>query len=205
MRPESEAKTRSRMLRTTARLLQRQGYHATGLRQILTESGAPRGSLYFHFPGGKEELAVEAVRAANGRTARAIEMILSGSEDPAAAISGFVRAFAEILRQSDWAEGCPIATVTLEAAATSEPIRAACADSYADWQRLIRAYLERTGVSTERAETLALLVLAAAEGGLILSRAQRDIAPLEQIAEELAGILRAAQAADRRSPIADRE
>lgn len=199
MAAATEDKARSRMLRTAAKLLQRQGYHATGLRQILSESGAPRGSLYFHFPGGKEELAVEAVRAMNGRTARAIEMMLATSDDPADAVSAFVRAFAEILRASDWAEGCPVATVTLEAAATSEAIRAACAEAYGEWERIFADYLERGGVPPERARSLAVFVLAAAEGGLILSRARHDIAPLQTVADELAGLLRAARPARRKA------
>lgn len=186
--------SRSRMLRTAARLLQRQGYHATGLRQILAESGAPRGSLYFHFPGGKEELAVAAVQGMSKRIARLIAQLLGAYADPADAIDAFVRAFAEILRASNYAEGCPVATVTLEAAASSTAIRAACEEAYGEWQRQIAAYLTGAGVPVAQAEPLATLVLAAAEGGLILSRARRDIEPLTTVATQLATILRSAVA-----------
>src|SRR5215470_10513392 len=194
-----EPDSRSRMLRTAARLLQRQGYHATGLRQILAEIGAPRGSLYFHFPGGKEELAVAAVQAMGKRIARLIAQLLGAHADPADAIDAFVRAFAEILRASDYAEGCPVATVTLEAAASSAAIRAACDEAYVEWQRQIAAYLSGAGVAAGQAEPLATLVLAAAEGGLILSRARHDIEPLATIAGQLAGILRGALPAKKRT------
>lgn len=189
-----DADSRSRMLRTAARLLQRQGYHATGLRQILSESGAPRGSLYFHFPGGKEQLAVEAVRAMSGRISRLIAQMLAAYTDPAEAVEAFTHGFAAVLRQSDYAEGCPVATVTLEAAASSEAIRAACDAAYVDWQRQLRDYLAASGVAPERVDDLATLVLAAAEGGLILSRARRDIQPLATIATQLGAILRSAGA-----------
>jgi TetR/AcrR family transcriptional repressor of lmrAB and yxaGH operons len=188
-----ETTTRSRMLRTAAQLLQRQGFHATGLRQILTASGAPRGSLYFHFPGGKEQLAVEALTDDRARISRAIERTLSAHRNPDDAIRAFAHSFAEILRHSNYAEGCPVATVTLEAAATSEPIRAACAASYTEWHGLIRECLARAGFETERVDALATLVLAAVEGGLILSRAQRDTAPLSTIAEQLAALLQASK------------
>jgi len=189
-----EADSRTRMLRTAARLLQRQGYHATGLRQILAESGAPRGSLYFHFPGGKEQLAVDAVRAMSARIARLIAQLLAAHQDPAEAVEAFVRAFAEILHASDYAEGCPIATVTLEAAAGSPAIRAACDQAYTEWERQLRDYLVTAGVPADGAAGLATLALAAAEGGLILSRARRDIQPLATIAAQLGAILRRATA-----------
>lgn len=188
----AEATTRTRVLRAAAQLFQRQGFHATGLKQILDESHAPRGSLYFHFPGGKEQLAVEAVRNEGARVGRAIEHTLAAHADPREAIPAFVRAFAHVLQKSDYAEGCPVATVTLEAAATSGPIRAACADSYDDWERQIREHLVGAGLSPARAERLATLVLAAVEGGLILSRARRDTAPFDVVADELAALIHAA-------------
>jgi len=186
----SEADSRTRMLRTAARLLQRQGYHATGLRQILAESGAPRGSLYFHFPGGKEQLAVEAVQAASARVARLIGQLLSAYADPADAVDAFVRGFAEVLRASEYAEGCPVATISLEAAARSKAIAAACDQAYVQWEGQIRDHLIAAGVRADRAAELATLALAAAEGGLILSRARRDVEPLSVIAGQLRAILR---------------
>jgi TetR/AcrR family transcriptional regulator, lmrAB and yxaGH operons repressor len=186
--------SRTRLVRTAARLLQRQGYHGTGLRQILTESGSPRGSLYFHFPGGKEQLAVDAVQAMSARIGRLIGQLLAAYGDPAEAVEAFVRAFADVLHASDYAEGCPLATVTLEAAASSAAIRAACDQAYRDWERQIRDYLVTAGVAGEAADGLATLALAAAEGGLILSRARRDTQPLATVAAQLGAILRRATA-----------
>lgn len=180
------------MVRTAGRLLQKQGFHGTGLKQILEESGAPRGSLYFHFPGGKEQLAVEAVREAGIRTVKTVEALLAAHQDPREAMNGFVHAAAEVLRQSDFQEGCPVATVTLEAAGASEAIRAACQTTYQEWHRVIRDRLTDAGVTQARAGALATLVLAAVEGALILSRARRDTEPLHSVAAELASVIHAA-------------
>lgn len=180
---------RGRMIRTTGRLLQHQGFHATGLKQILAESGAPRGSLYFYFPGGKEQLAVEAVREAGARTVKAVEALLSTHPDPRGAVQAFSRAAAEVLRQSDFKEGCPVATVTLEAADDSDAIRVACDSTYREWHRVIRDHLVGAELTLPRADALATLVLAAVEGGLILSRARRDIEPLQTVADELASLI----------------
>jgi TetR/AcrR family transcriptional repressor of lmrAB and yxaGH operons len=192
-----DKKTRRRLVGAAARLFQRQGYSGTGLRQILEESGAPRGSLYFHFPGGKEQLATEAARTAGGRMGAAIDAILGSQADPAQAIQAFARMSGELLRASDYADGCPIATITLEAAHTSETIRSACVASYDEWQGKLRDYLVAHAIEPERAEALALLALAAVEGGLILSRARRSAAPLEQIADIVAQLVAEARAAPR--------
>src|SRR5437762_12056667 len=97
-------------------LFQRRGYHGTGLNQIVAESGAPRGSLYFHFPGGKEELASEAVAEAGGVIAAGAAEALSQAGDPAAAVRQLAEFTATSLEQSGFERGCALATVTLDVA-----------------------------------------------------------------------------------------
>jgi TetR/AcrR family transcriptional repressor of lmrAB and yxaGH operons len=115
-----------------------------------------------------------------------IAAILSSQDDPAEAVRAFARASAAVLEASDYAEGCPIATMTLEAAHTSESIRAACSANYVDWQRLLSDYLVAHGMKRGRADELGLAVLALVEGGLILCRAERSAAPLERLADFVA-------------------
>jgi TetR/AcrR family transcriptional repressor of lmrAB and yxaGH operons len=173
---------------TTARLLRRQGYTATGLNEIVAASGAPRGSLYFHFPGGKEQLAVTAMQGAGAQLAGAIEAVLASSEDLRESLTRLVDGLAAGLEASGYADGCPIATVALEAAGTSEPIRAAAADAFDSWLHALRARLLAAGLDEETAGRRAMLVLAAIEGALILARAQRDPAPLTAVREELVAL-----------------
>jgi TetR/AcrR family transcriptional repressor of lmrAB and yxaGH operons len=177
--------TRQRMLDTAADLFQSQGYHATGLTQLTTAGGAPKGSLYFHFPGGKEQLAAEAVQLSSERTGALLEAILRDAPDAATAIDRAVEALANFLAESDFQRGCPLATVALDAAAESEPIREACADGYSSWHDILRNYLAGQELSAERADELATVVLATIEGGLLLARTRRDLAPLRAVATHL--------------------
>lgn len=171
--------TRERVLRTAATLFRTQGYHATGLNQVLAEGGAPKGSLYFHFPGGKEQLAVESLQ-------------LSAEEFQAELrAAGSLQAALELLAQrveaSDFREGCPIATVALDVVNENDQIRQACAEAYAGWTRLIAEFLTRQGVSEP--DELATVILAAVEGALLLSRTRRDLTPLRQVAAHIQTLL----------------
>jgi TetR/AcrR family transcriptional repressor of lmrAB and yxaGH operons len=177
--------TRQRMLDTAADLFHSQGYHATGLTQLTTAGGAPKGSLYFHFPGGKEQLAAEAVRLSSERTGALLAAILRDAPDVATAIDRTAAALAAFLTESDFRRGCPLATVALDAAAESEPIREACADGYSAWHQVLQEYLAGQGVPAARADELATVALAALEGGLLLARTRRDLAPLRAVATHL--------------------
>ena len=177
--------TRQRMLDTAAELFQTQGYHATGLTQLTTAGGAPKGSLYFHFPGGKEQLAAEAVRLSGERTGELLREVLAAAPDPATGSGRVVDVLANLLTESGFQRGCPLATVALDAAGESEPIREACEAGYASWHEGLAGYLTRQGLPAERADGLATVVLAAIEGGLLLARTRRDVAPLRAVADHL--------------------
>jgi TetR/AcrR family transcriptional repressor of lmrAB and yxaGH operons len=180
--------TKARLIDTTTRLLWRQGYGATGLNQIIAESGTPRGSIYFHFPGGKEDLAVAALRRAGTAMADAMRHSF-GRRGLRSGLRTWARAFGRAMRDSDWQEGCPLATVTLEAAALSEPIREVCDAAFDEWRAIFSEGLVAEGVDADRAESLATTMLSAIEGALILSRAARDVAPLTSVTDELLAVL----------------
>ena len=169
--------TRERLLRTAAGLFQTQGYHATGLNQVIAEGRAPKGSLYFHFPGGKEQLAAESVAL----SAEEVRTRLHGVTD----LNSALEVFAARLVASNFRDGCPVATVALDTAAESEQIRAACVEAYASWRPALVDFLTRQGIDTTRAEGLATTVLATVEGALLLAKTQRDITPLRQVAADL--------------------
>jgi TetR/AcrR family transcriptional repressor of lmrAB and yxaGH operons len=177
--------TRARVVQTTAELLHTQGYHATGLNQVLAESGAPKGSLYFHFPGGKEELAVESLGAAASNLADIIAGTLADADNPAAGVQRLVDMLADSMVASDFSKGCPVATVALETAAHSEPIRSACVAAYASWATVLADYFVSHGAEPARARSLATVVLASVEGAQLLAKTRRDVAPLHAVGEYL--------------------
>jgi TetR/AcrR family transcriptional regulator, lmrAB and yxaGH operons repressor len=181
--------SRDAFIEATGTLLRRQGYNATGVNAIVAASGAPKGSLYFHFPGGKEELAVAAMEREGDRLRRAIAAVVSSGEGSGEAIAGLIDALAQGLERSGFKDGCPIATVTLEAATQSEALRATSAAVFESWLEVLEARLLAGGLDATGAHRRALLVLAAIEGALIMARARRELQPLNAVREELIGLL----------------
>ncbi len=182
--------TRDRMIRTAARLLRRQGYAATGWRQVVAESHTPWGSQAHHFPGGKEQLAVEAVTASGGAYARLLATAFADNH-PADTVTAWATAAAKELQTTGWADGCPVATVALETAHVSDSLAGACGSVFTSWRGVIADSISRHGLPMAEANSLATLVLAGIEGSLLLARASRDPAPLHDVARELAAVLHA--------------
>jgi AcrR family transcriptional regulator len=178
--------TRERIVEASADLLRRQGYAATGVKQIVAAAQAPFGSIYHFFPGGKEQLGAEAIR----RSGELYELLIPAIFDPAPDLVAAVRAFfagaAEHLQETDYADACPIATVALEVSSTSEPMREACADVFESW---IAAGLPRftaAGLAEDRARELVIAMICALEGAFVLARALRSTEPLAVAGELVA-------------------
>ena len=178
------------MVRTAARLLRRQGYAATGWRQVVADSETPWGSQAHHFPGGKEQLVAESLTFAAGRYERLLKAGLDGTH-PADFVATWAELAAAELEASGWADGCPVATVTLEMAHQSETVAAACGRALGGWLEALTVPIAARGVPDAEARDLATLVIAAIEGGLILARAQRNGGPLRTVGGELSSLLRA--------------
>lgn len=181
--------TRRRMIEETAVLLQRQGLNGTGLAEVLTATGLPRGSLYHHFPGGKEELTVEALRLADEVVMRRIDRAWAASAEPADFARALLDRYLRRLERTDFAEGCPVAAVALEGTPQSERLRRASAEALEHWIEAIASRLVAAGDTEERARSKATTVIASMEGALILSRATHDAEPMHQVGAELTRLL----------------
>jgi TetR/AcrR family transcriptional regulator, lmrAB and yxaGH operons repressor len=179
------------MIETTAGLVHRRGYHGTSLNEILEESGAPRGSLYYHFPGGKEQLVLVATRQGVARITQFLKEIFTEAPDAAEAVRAFIEAAAHELRDSGFVFGCPVAPIILDSPESSA-LAEICREGLEEWRRVLVEGLGSAGIERGRARSLATMVVCGLEGGLILARARRDIAPLDAVAEELALIVRSA-------------
>ena len=174
-----KAPTRDRILGATAALLRRKGYTGTGLKEIVKASEAPFGSVYHFFPGGKEELGAEAIRV-SGRTYNAlIQAFYEGASDLVTATSEFFEAGAQVLRETNYEDACPIATVALEVASTSEPMREATADVFESWISDLTGYLVESGAEPKRAREASIILFNLVEGAFILCRAWRSTEPME--------------------------
>ena len=177
--------TRDQIIDTTSDLMESQGYHATGLNQIVAESGAPKGSLYHYFPGGKEEMAVEAIDRTGRLLEERIRANLPPGVAPAEALRDFAHTIAFHIEASGYRAGGPLTAVAMETATNSERLNHACRDAF---ERVITAFAERLvteGTPAERARGLSVFVTAAFEGGIILSRTYHSGDPLRQVGDVL--------------------
>ncbi len=182
--------TRDRILDATVRLLRRQGYAATGIKQIVLEGDAPLGSVYHYFPGGKEQIGAEALARSGERIRRTIERAGDAPDLPAA-INAYFTVNADRLRDSDYERGCPIATVCLETASVNERIRKVCEEVFNSWKTTLAKVLSDAGIPEVDAAPLATFVLSSYEGALTMSRALRDVEPMLTSGAAVASVLHA--------------
>jgi len=170
--------TKDRILDSTAELFRRQGYAGTGMKQIAAEAAAPFGSVYHFFPGGKEELGAEVIRTSGRLYMRLFAAIAADAPDVLSAVGDFFAGAAETLRETDYADACPIATVALEVASTNETLRLATAEVFQEWIDGAGQYFAFAGIPRPRAQELAFAMLSLLEGAFIFSRAMRTTEPM---------------------------
>jgi TetR/AcrR family transcriptional repressor of lmrAB and yxaGH operons len=193
-RARTEPGSRQRLVTAAVTLLARQGYEATTVGGIAAEGAAPMGSFYFHFPGGKEDLGVAALRYGAQRFAERLAEVLDRSTDPAEALAGCALWLADELEAADWADGCPIAATALESVTRSPALRAAAAEGFALWRDVLAGRLRAGGVPAAAADELAGAALALIEGAELLARASADPGPLRSAAAALRTLTAAALA-----------
>jgi TetR/AcrR family transcriptional regulator, lmrAB and yxaGH operons repressor len=181
--------TRDRLVRSTARLLRKQGYGATGLNQVMAEAGAPKGSMYFHFPGGKEELAAAAVDYFAERVMLSLEKGLEAADTVGDAVSTFLDGYIEHFHRTDFAEGCAVATVALDAAAAHEALASATGRALRGWIDRFAEALETEGRSPAEAHGLATLIVAAIEGTVVIAKGERSTEPIVAVQALLRDLL----------------
>jgi TetR/AcrR family transcriptional repressor of lmrAB and yxaGH operons len=177
------AKHKDNLVRTAMRLFRQQGFASTGLQQIVTESGAPRGSLYHYFPSGKEALGAAVVDLAGRLMAEMLTDVAARSPNPQSFLRGYCRVMAGWMKESGFRSGCPIATTLLENAPQSPPITAAGRRAVDHWIRIIARVLINGNVPPRAARAHAQSIIAAMEGALILARIRRSTAPILAVAE----------------------
>lgn len=176
------------MLGSTVTLLRRYGANATSIDRVLAHSGAPRGSVYHYFPGGRTQLIDEAVAMAGDLMTGVIEAAMP-AEDPLAAIDGFFALWRERLMHSDFRSGCPIVAVAVDNNDDAPQLTRSAGAVFARWQAALTALLQRHGLPEDRSRRLAALVVAAEEGAVIMCRAEQSIAPMEAASIEIHDLL----------------
>ena len=178
--------TRQRMIDTASTLFEQQGYAATGINQILAESNTPRGSFYFHFKEGKEELGLAVIENHQAKFAVMLREILHQSPTTRAGVENVIDTLAMQMESSQCQTGCPITAIATEMAGISTQLRESAAAAYEDWSTLITPRLISEGRSPEEAYSIARATISTIEGALIMCRVYQNRGPLDDIKYQLA-------------------
>ncbi|MBM6383791.1 MULTISPECIES: TetR/AcrR family transcriptional regulator [Paenibacillus] len=192
MSEKSNAK--EQIVSTAARLFFSQGYHATGLNQIIKESSTPKGSLYHYFPHGKEELAHECIQKANEHIMQKFEDTFAAHESTGDAIQRFIHDMADETEAAGFTGFLPFSFwAAVETSCISHQLRVACQGVFANWQNIITKHLMMEGVGEEKARETGLLVISLMEGALIISLTNQDKQPLLTAADYLSSVAKNAR------------
>jgi len=185
---KAKPSTRQLMLDSTIGLLQRQSAGAVTLDAVLADSGAPRGSVYYHFPGGRNELLTAAVELAGERLRETMERASDGA-GPQEALTAFADFWNSRLTASGFRAGCPIVAAAVDDEHLVPEAKEAVRSVFARWSDLLVTAFMRAGRTPERAASLATLGISAVEGAVLLCRLQGSLQPLDDVVAELAPLL----------------
>ena len=172
--------SRTSMVQSAAALIGSRGVNATSFTDVLAASGAPRGSIYHHFPAGKRQLTEDAIRLTSEQILRYLRTAPTDSAE------SVLLHFVALWRGST---GCPVAGVSVDTVA-GEPVMELVRASFRSWSDLLAAQLEESGIPSPRAASIAVTALAGMEGALILCRAEGSEAPLDAVGDELLRLVR---------------
>lgn len=191
---------RERMVRSAADLIRTKGVSGTSLREVVAHADAPRGSLQHYFPGGKDQLVTEALLWMGAVAGRRVFRFADRLDEPTPGrlLVAMVEDWRTLFRAAGYAAGCPLVAAAADVAATSDELRAVISRAFDGWQDPLASALIEMGVPAARATSLAMLMISAVEGAVVLARARRDLAPLDAVAQELAPMLDAAVGGPRR-------
>jgi TetR/AcrR family transcriptional repressor of lmrAB and yxaGH operons len=181
--------SRSRMIHAAAELFRQRGYHATAFSDVIQASGAPRGSTYFHFPGGKQELAREAIALAGDEIEELVAVAAERADGPGSLVRVLGDMVAARLEGSDYRNGCAIATMVLELAPENEELSTEFETVFGRWRAALARQFETSAIAPGRAIGLADLVMSAFEGALVLSRATRSTEAFKTTVQAVAEVI----------------
>ncbi|TME55410.1 MAG: TetR/AcrR family transcriptional regulator [Chloroflexi bacterium] len=191
--------SRASMVRSAASLIRSRGVSATSLSDVLADSGAPRGSIYHHFPEGKKQIAEDAIRWTSERL---LAHLRAGAPSrPSDVLERFIDVWRRTVVASGGTAGCVVAGVAIDTVPDETGLIELVRATFRSWAALLAEQLEAAGVPSRRAKPIAMATLAGMEGALILCRAEGNVKPLDAVAEELMRLLPPEKSGRRKRPV----
>jgi TetR/AcrR family transcriptional regulator, lmrAB and yxaGH operons repressor len=180
--------TRERMIEGGRELIGRNGFRATSFRDIWEFTGTPRGSVYFHFPGGKDELALEVVARQSAIWLALVEKTADRATTPTEFLAGMATGLGIAMERSNYTLGCAISAMAVESPALAEPIRLAVGEFYGTWADAVAAHLRRHGMDADHADRLGGTVITHLVGALAVAKARQDCSSFDQAEAAFEGL-----------------
>lgn len=184
----SKTNSKEKILKAASKLFQVKGYNATGLNEILKESGAPKGSLYYYFPNGKEELALAAIKLSSESINNRLKITLDEHKDPIEAIQCLIKNIIQDLEKGNKLLDMSISLIALETYLLSEQLRKTCCEAFACLQKIYTEKLIKSGISRNTAKELGKFIQISVEGAITVSVTENDSSALLTISKQI-GIL----------------
>lgn len=181
----SKTNSKEKILLTASKLFQIKGYNATGLNEILKESGAPKGSLYYYFPNGKEELALAAIKLSSEAIITRLKITLDEHKNPIEAIQCLIQNIISDLEKGDKLLDRSISLIALETYLSSDPLRKACCESFAALQDTYIQKLIESGISKDTAKELGKFIQVSIEGAITVAVTENNSSALLTVSNQI--------------------
>jgi TetR/AcrR family transcriptional repressor of lmrAB and yxaGH operons len=184
-----QSDTQARMVEAGEQLLGERGFGNVTMIDVVDKAGAPRGSIYYHFPGGKEDLATRVVVKVGEEVVQLVDWVAMKTDGPEAFLHLLIERHRTRLEKSDFALGCPLMGIMVNASTQSEPLRAAAAEAFSGWITAVAQGLTSKGVQPAVARRAAATFVAGVEGAILVSRTTRSVAPFSLLTGVIPGLL----------------
>ena len=184
-----QSNTQARMIDAGGELLSLRGYGRVTMVEVIDHAGAPRGSIYYHFPGGKEELAIKVAAKVGEDTVRLVDYAAERTDSPEAFLLLLIQWHRRRLEKSDFALGCPLAGILANACTESGALRTAVAEVLSSWTTAVVQGLTIKGTPADVARRAAATFVGGVEGAIIMARASRSAAPFDVLADTVPALL----------------
>jgi TetR/AcrR family transcriptional regulator, lmrAB and yxaGH operons repressor len=181
--------TKTKMLISAAEVLRERGAAGLTIDEVLSRSGAPRGSVYYHFPEGRNQILSEALKYAGDSLTAKIEA--AAGEGGMNLLHRFVEVWDQLLRDTDFTAGCPVVAAAIGSAEEERQLTSTAAEIFDSWHQALIRSLVAEGFAADDAASLATTTIAAIEGAVVLCRSTRTTAPLHEVARQIEFLVRA--------------
>lgn len=187
--PTRRCDTRKKMLLSAAEVMRERGAAGVTIDEVLARSGAPRGSVYYHFPDGRNQILAEALRYSGDSITAMIDDAAGWGAK--ALLREFVEFWERLLAESDFAAGCAVVAAAIGSDDADPKLSAEAGAILGRWRNALTRAFANDGFDDADAASLAVMSIAALEGAVVLSRSTRSTDPLRQVGEQLEFLIKA--------------